>query len=489
MARVVIVGAGPTGLWLGSELALAGVDVTLIEKRTERNPAARAFTNHPRTMEIWASRGIVDRFLDAGQTLPHSHFGLLDDRLDFQGLDTPFPHVLILEQPAVEERLEEYARGVGVDIRFGHTFTGLTQRPDSVEVSVSTAGEDYLLDAEYLVGCDGARSPVRTAAGIGVSGTESTALSWLAEATLDDPPDVKYYTKTSPAGLLLIVDVGGGRHRFGGLDVRNAYTDDSTAEFTLAELAEKAVAVAGTDFGLRETFWQSRDASATRLADTYRAGRVFLAGDSAHRIFPAGGRGLNTGLQDAHNLGWKLAATLNGWAPDDLLDSYHGERHPVGAAVMRFTRAQMPLMTQFTPQISAMREVLSEMIGRVPELNRILAENTSGLDVVYPPSAPDAHPLTGRRAPNLTFSDGTTLLGLSTPTRYLLLDLTGGATLQTLDDDNASVYSGTPGGDRPDWRNVTAALIRPDGHVAWATEQTGASVRPAAEAALKATRR
>ncbi|NMO57001.1 monooxygenase [Actinoplanes sp. TBRC 11911] len=489
MSRVVIVGAGPTGLWLGSELALAGVDVTLIEQRTERNPAARAFTNHPRTLELWASRGIVDRFLEAGHTVPHSHFGLLDDRLDFHDLDTRFPHVLILEQPRIEEILEEYALGLGVDIRFGHAFTGLTQRPDSVVVSVSGPGGEYELEGDYLVGCDGSRSPVRAAAGIGASGTESTGVSWIAEAVLDDPPEVNYYSAHSPAGNLLIVDVGNGRHRIGGFDARPGDQDDSAVEFTLAEMAEKATAVAGTDFGLRETFWRSRDISATRLADTYRAGRVLLAGDSAHRIFPAGGRGLNTGMHDAHNLGWKLAATMNGWAPDDLLDSYHEERHPVGAAVMRFTRAQMPLMTQFTPQIAALREVLSEMIARVPELNRILSENTSGLDVVYPPKAPDAHPLTGRRAPDLTFGDGTSLLGLvSTPARYLLLDLAS----HPLDVDEAApvvVHSGTAEGDRPDWRNVTAALIRPDGHVAWATEETGEARQAAAEAALKTIRR
>lgn len=292
---------------------------------------ARAFTNHPRTLEIWASRGIVDRFLDAGKTLPYSHFALLENRLDYRNLDTPFPHVLVLEQPDVERLLEEHALSAGVDIRRGHTFTGMTQGPESVVVRVSAPGGDYELEAEYLVGCDGTRSKVREAAGIDSVGTESTILSWLAEVTLDNPPDVPYYSNRGAAGTILVVDVGGGRHRVGGYDLRNSGPDDySSEEFTLAELAEKLAVIEGTDLGLRESYWQSQDGSATRLAERYRAGRVFLAGDAAHRIFPAGGRGLNTGVQDAANLGWKLAAVVNGWAPDDLLDSYHDERHRVG---------------------------------------------------------------------------------------------------------------------------------------------------------------
>jgi 2-polyprenyl-6-methoxyphenol hydroxylase-like FAD-dependent oxidoreductase len=436
-------------------------------------------------MELWASRGIVDRFLSEGPTVPNSHFALLDNRMDYGVLDTPFPFILILDQPQIEEILEAYALQAGVDIRRGHAFASLTQRPDSVAVQVVSPLGEYQLEAAYLVGSDGVRSPVREAAGIGFPGTKSVALSWMGDVHLDAPPDVTYFQKTGPAGSLLIVPLGPGRHRVGGYDVTMAGPVEGAPEPTAAELAAKVAAVAGTDFGLSESFWTSQSGTSTQLADSYRAGRVFLAGDAAHRSFPAGGRGLNTGIQDAANLGWKLAAVVQGRASGELLDSYHEERHPVGAALVSSTRAQVPLMTQFGEETTALRSVLNDVIAEVPEFGRRLAMMSSGLDVVYRPAAPGAHRLVGYRAPDLSFADGTTLFSLLSPSRHVLLDLTGGDSLLPLTGD-AVVHSAKTVGTHAEWASVRAALIRPDGHVEWASDATDDDVvRADAEAALR----
>lgn len=490
MENVVIVGGGPTGLWLGAELAHAGVDVTILERRDQRDPVLKGFTIQPRTLELWASRGIVDRFLEKGKTVPNSHFALLDNRMDYGVLDTPFPYILILDQPQVETILEDYALAAGVKIRRGHTFTGLTQRPDSVVARVATSEQDYDLEAGYLVGCDGVRSQVREAAGIPFPGTESTAITWLADVRLDDPPEAAYYQKTAPVGSLSVVPLGPDLHRISGTDLSAEWA----AEPTAAELAAKVESVAGTDFGLRESLWVSWTGTENRLAERYAVGRVFLAGDAAHRIYPAGGRGLNTGVQDAANLGWKLAAAVRHAAHDELLDSYHDERHAVGVDLIDSIRAQVPLMSQFSEEIMALRALLNTSIHEVPEFSRRLAAMTSGLDVVYRPRTADAHPLVGHRAPNMPFTNGTSLFGLLTPSRYLLLDLAGEGALNSLADEGPAqtrpmVHSSAPTQSREAWTSVRGALIRPDGHVAWASDETNrGAFLSAAQAALLTTR-
>ncbi|MFI7630548.1 FAD-dependent monooxygenase [Microbispora rosea] len=508
MGEVVIVGGGPTGLWLAAELRLAGVEVTVLERRAERDPHSKGFTIHPRTMELWASRGVGESFVAQGTRVPDSHFGLLDHRMDYGTLDTPFPYVLLLAQPKVEELMEDHARDLGADVRRGIAFTALTQEKDRVVVRAEGPAGPSAMETAFLVGCDGAGSAVRPAAGIGFPGTASTAYAWVADVTLDDPPAVPYFQKTNAAGQVLVVPIGPGLHRVAGVDGTGVLGDeDRPAE---KELRAWLVAVAGTDFGLHDPVWVSGTGSASCLADRYRDGRVLLAGDAAHRLFPAGGMGLNAGVQDAWNLGWKLAATVRGWAPDGLLDSYHAERHPVGAATLRLTRGQTALMTTFTPENLALRSVLDDAIAHAPEFSRFLAEQVSGIGVAYGRDAGD-HPLVGTRAPDLPLSGGPGLFALLTPGRYVLLDFTGAG--RALPGRVAAspapplppgapvlpepplppglvVCAGAPVESRAEWRRVRAALIRPDGHVAWASEESDeTALRSAAATALAATTR
>ncbi|MFJ5219708.1 FAD-dependent monooxygenase [Streptomyces sp. NPDC088354] len=496
MGEAVVVGAGPTGLWLAAELRLAGVDVTVVERREERFPHSKGFTIHPRTMEIWASRGIAHLFLDEGRKIPNSHFGLLDQRVDFSALDTPFPHILVLGQPRVEELLERYALDLGVDIRRGHSFAGLTQDADSVVARVESATGTYPLEADYLAGCDGAASGVRKAAGIAFPGTESTAYTWIADVTLDDPPAVPYFQRNSAAGQALVVPMGNGVHRVGGVNADEDGDEDWTEHAGAEELRTRLAAIAGSDFGLRDPLWISRTGSANRLAERYRRGRVLLAGDAAHRIFPVGGLGLNVGLQDAWNLGWKLAATLRGWAPDGLLESYHDERHGAGLALMELVRAQTSLMTDFRPDLLSLRSVLNRAVADVPAFSALLAKELSGLAVAYPPGG-DAHPLVGHRAPDIRLSDGRGLFSVIAPDRYVLLVASkADAEAVSALAGNAppphvlTVVADDPGAARTEWDRLRAALIRPDGHVAWAARAGGdGTLAAAAAAALAAVRR
>ncbi|GIF20437.1 2-polyprenyl-6-methoxyphenol hydroxylase-like FAD-dependent oxidoreductase [Actinoplanes tereljensis] len=378
---VVIVGAGPTGLWLAAELRLGGATVTVLETRTERDPNSKALTIHPRTIEILDCRGVAETFLAEGVRIPNGHFGGLPDRMDFAVLDTPYPFTLALPQARTEELLEARARALGATIRRGCRVIGLADR------GVELAG-GKTVPARFVVGCDGTRSVVRTAAGVDFPGTDATTWGFLGDVVLDEPRLANY---AGPDGGLMMVPMGGGITRLVGA------TPDTTGpgELGLDELRASVQRIAGTDFGMRDPVWLSRFGNATRQAVTYRRGSVLLAGDAAHQHFPTGGVGMNVGIQDAHNLGWKLAAVVTGRAAEPLLDTYHEERHPVGAALLEHTRAQTALMTGWTPEGQALRALLSRLIATAPDMSRQLAERLSGLDVAY---------ATGRRVPNL---DGT----------------------------------------------------------------------------------
>ena len=488
--QVVIAGAGPAGLWLAAELRLGGVSVTVVEQRAGVDPRSKALTVHPRTIEVLASRGAHGPFLAEGLRIPGGHFAMLDDRLDFKALDTPFPYTLALPQARTEELLEEHALALGASVVRGHRVTGFTEHPKSVVVRVDGPDGPYELRAAYLVGCDGARSTVRTAAGIEFPGTPSTVLGWLGDVTLDSPPRPGFSTFGLRGGLL-VAPLPGGRHRLVGVSP-DSLTTEPPGELTLDELRAKAVAVAGEDFGMRDPVWLSRFGNATRLAAEYRRGRVLLAGDAAHQHFPTGGVGMNVGIQDAHNLGWKIAATIGGWAPESLLGTYHTERHPVGSQLMQHSRAQTALMTGFTPEGLDLRAFLSGMIATQPAFGTVLSERLTALAVDYATPDPAAHPLVGTRAPDLAFTgsgNGGGLMGRLRADRYLLLDLTRGV-LADLARPGLAVL--TTALDRPPaaWAPVRAALIRPDGHVAWAgAAEDETALAEAADSALALTHR
>jgi 2-polyprenyl-6-methoxyphenol hydroxylase-like FAD-dependent oxidoreductase len=472
--QVVIAGAGPVGLWLAAELRLGGISVAVLEPRLERDPHSKALTIHPRTLEVLASRGVHRPFLDEGMQIPSGHFALLDNRMDFRLLETDFQFTLALPQARTEELLEIHALASGASVFRGHRVAGHSEDVDSVTVRVEGPDGDYDLRAEFLVGCDGTRGTVRSSAGIGFPGTETTVLGWLGDVVLDDPPASQVFSTAGPEGIVMVVPLPGGIHRLVGQDPGDVRTD-WPADLTLDDLRAKVAAIAGTDFGMRDPAWLSRFGNASRQAEAYRKGRVLLAGDAAHQHMPTGGVGLNVGVQDAMNLGWKLAATVNGWAPDGLLDTYHDERHPVGADLLESTRAQTALVAAFTPDGQQLRRLMSTLIAERPDFARGLAERLSGLFVSYPPTDPAAHRLTGRRAANLTFAGSArTLFDLLNDGHYVLLDLRADDSTPLPSEPGSPVVArrGRLTGAPADWLPVRAALIRPDGHIGWASEET-----------------
>ncbi|MFG1925208.1 FAD-dependent monooxygenase [Cryptosporangium sp. NPDC048952] len=380
MVDVVVVGAGPTGLWLAGELRLGGATVTVVEARAQRDPNSKALTIHPRTIEIFDCRGVVEPFLAEGLRIPNGHFGALPDRMDFSVLDTPYPFTLALVQARTEELLEARAVSLGATVRRGCSVVGLAAA--GVELA-----DGSVIEARYIVGCDGVRSTVREAAGIDFPGTDATTWGWLGDVVLDAPPERGFASIAGVEGGLMIVPLPGGIHRFVGGDP----VGDRPGELQFDEFRATVRRIAGTDFGMRDPVWLSRFGNATRQAASYRRGNVLLAGDAAHMHFPTGGVGMNVGIQDAHNLGWKLAAVVTGRADESLLDTYHEERHPVGAELLRHTRAQTALINAYSAEGQALRSVLSEMIAIAPDLSRELAERLSGLSVAY---------ASGRRVPD-----------------------------------------------------------------------------------------
>ncbi|MEW1740014.1 FAD-dependent monooxygenase [Nocardia beijingensis] len=456
--QVVVVGAGPVGLWLAAELCLGGAEVLVLEARTEPDPNSKAMAVHPRTLEILASRGCVDRFLAEGNRIPSGHFAALDTRLDFRLLDTSYPFTLTLPQVRTEQLLETHARAAGADVRRGQRVTGLTVRAESVTVHLD---EEADIEAEWVVGCDGVRSTVRQSAGIAYPGADSTLLGWLGDVELADPPPQPVFTEWTEAGLLMGVRLAGETYRLIGITPEDLRTD-WPGPLTLCELRRKTRTIVHTDWAMHSPRWLSRFGNAARQAERYRAGRVLLAGDAAHQHMPAGGIGMNLGLADAMNLGWKLAATVSGRARDDLLDTYHTERHPIGTRALHITQAQAALMTAFSPDGRQLRALLSDMITNRPEFARTLGEHLSGLSATYP-AAPGAHPLIGHRAPDLPLTDGRTLFATLTGARHVLVDLTGARKPAA----NLPLARAVSIHDRPQWAGATAALIRPDGYLAW----------------------
>jgi 2-polyprenyl-6-methoxyphenol hydroxylase-like FAD-dependent oxidoreductase len=463
-AEVIVVGAGPVGLWLACELRLAGVSTLLLERTEARPEYTRGSTVHARTVEVLAMRGLADVPLEQGVRLPNWHFGMLTTPIDLTGLDSPYPFVLSYPQPFLEALLERRALDLGATVLRGHTVVDLTQDADAVRVEVHGPGGGQTFDAAFVVGCDGAGSTVRKAAGIGFPGTESTLYSYLGDVSLAHPPMRGTVAQASPQGTLIVGHLPGGRYRVAGFDPSDQARD---TPMTFDRLRASVMRVAGTDFGMSDAGWLSQTGNAARLAETYRRGRVLLAGDAAHMHFPAGGVGLNVGVQDAMNLGWKLAAVVHHRAAPDFLDTYHAERHPVGLDLLEHTRAQTGLLTNFTAEGLALRSLLAGLLTEMPALSARLAGILSGLDVHYPPDDPAAHPLVGRRVPDLRTAAGN-VFSLLVDARPVLVDFTG-ASVAPPGIRAVAAAESWPGAE-----HLAAVLVRPDGYVWWATDAAGA---------------
>lgn len=470
---VLIAGAGPTGLMLAGELALAGIDVAVVERRARQEVlGSRAGGLHPRTLEVLDQRGIAERFIVQGQrhTAVHYHVAL-----DVSDSPTRHNYVLGLWQRHTERILADWVGELGVPIRRGCEVMGFVQDESGVDVRL---GDGSAIRAAYLVGCDGGRSVVRKAAGIDFPGWEATT-SWLiAEAQMSEEPAWGF--RHDALGTHAIGKSEDGRPRI-------VLTEAGVAaggEPALGELRAAMMTVYGTDFGLQGVAWLSRFTDMTRQAAAYRAGRVLLAGDAAHVHPPLGGQGLNLGVQDAVNLGWKLAQVVKGVSPASLLDTYHAERHPVGARVLRNTMAQTAIRRP-DERSKALGEYLAEFL-RMQEPRRRMAAELSGLDIQY--ALGEGHPLLGRRMPDLDLvtDDGPqhvyALLHEAWPV-LLNLGARGGIDIGPWADRLRLVEAEYRGAwELPVLGIVaapTAVLIRPDGHVAWVGGGSGAGLADA----------
>ncbi|MBV9365715.1 MAG: FAD-dependent monooxygenase [Solirubrobacterales bacterium] len=476
---VVIVGGGPTGMMLAAELALAKVDVAVVERRPDHALAgSRAGGFHSRTIEVLDQRGIADRFLAEGQVVQVTNFGRA--ALNMSDLPTRHPYTLGLWQSKIERILASWIAELPVDIYYGCEVTGFAQDDTGVDVERSDGGR---LRAQYLVGCDGGRSVIRKAAGIDFPGWGATISHLIAEVDMIEAP---------PLGMRRDAI---GVHGLSRLDyeIRDGevvYSDSgpirvmvteprvgSTTEPTLRDLSEALITVYGTDFEIHNPSSISRFSDATRQAAAYRAGRVLLAGDSAHVHYPVGGQGLGLGVQDAVNLGWKLAQVVRGTSPESLLDTYHDERHPVAARWLKHTMALTALQRQ-DERTQALVDIASELAS-MDEPRKRLVGIVSGLDIHY--DLGDGHPLLGRRMPDLDLvtPDGpmrvfellhagcSVLLNLAEPGGF---DITAwAARVQQIDAEYAGLW------ELPVLGAVTAptaVLIRPDGYVAWVGDRT-----------------
>ncbi|MFJ9775920.1 FAD-dependent monooxygenase [Kitasatospora sp. NPDC101157] len=478
MVDVIVVGGGPVGMLLAAELRLHDVEVVVLEKQARPSPHSRAFRLQPRTMEMLDYRGLAQRFRDGHKDWPMAHFAGLQPLLRLDGLESEHAYSLLIPQAETERLLAERAAELGVTVRRGHALTGLSQDEQAVRAEVVGPDGPYTLRADYLVGCDGGAGTVRKAAGFAFPGTSAQVSALLGDVVLEDPAQLPTGipgTARTPRGLLMAVALEPPVTRVLTTEFR-APQAAGAAPVTVEELRAAIERVTGEQVAIREARWLSRFGDATRLVEEYRRGRVLLAGDAAHIHFPIGAQGLNLGLQEAMNLGWKLAAEVRGEAPEGLLDSYHRERHPVAVRVLRETRAQLALMNP-DERTDPLRELVAELLA-IPQVNRHLAGLVAGTDTCYADQGQD-HPWVGRPAPRLELKaeDGreVRIAELLNPGRAVLLALAAPPAVPLPRGvDLVTATAATP----PD---AQALLIRPDGHVAWA----GAADDPALTRALE----
>lgn len=467
-AAVIIAGAGPAGLMLAGELRLAGVEVIVLEKLPKRTGESRGLGFTARTMEIFDQRGLLSRFGDI-ETSNQGHFGGLP--VDFAVLEGAQQAAKSIPQSHTETVLEEWVTELGTDLRRSHEVLSFTDEGDHVAVEVRGPEGVHTLTARYLIGCDGGRSLIRKAAGFDFPGTAATLEMFLADIRgVDLEP--RMIGETLPGGMVMVGPLPGGTTRIIVCE-RGTPPQRRTTPPSFEEVAAAWKRLTGTDISHGTAEWVSSFGDATRQVTEYRRGRVILAGDAAHIHLPAGGQGMNTSIQDAVNLGWKLAAVVSGRSPESLLDTYHDERHPVGQRLLMNTRAQ-GLLFLSGPEVQPLRDVLNELIAYEP-VSRHLAGMVSGLEISYNVGRGD-HPLLGKRMPRLelvTPDRKTSSTELLHAGRGLLLDLADNATLRARAagfSDRIDIVTAAPHGvpaGHP-LEGTAAVLVRPDGYVAWA---------------------
>jgi 2-polyprenyl-6-methoxyphenol hydroxylase-like FAD-dependent oxidoreductase len=470
MSEVIVVGAGPTGLLLAGDLAQAGIAVTLLERRTDESNLTRAFAVHARTLEILDARGLADELAATGQRVPELLL-LRRVRVDLSALPSRFPYLVVTPQYQTERLLTERAVRLGVRIVNGAEVVALRQDADGVDVDVKIAGATQTMRAAYLVGTDGVRSAVRGALGLPFPGRSAIRSVMLADVKLEQAPSDVLTVNTAGDAFAFLAPFGDGWYRVIAWSRDDQQPD--RAPVTIDEIRSVVVRALGTDYGMHDARWVSRFHSDERQVPSYRVGRVLLAGDAAHVHSPAGGMGMNTGLQDAANLGWKLAATLRGTAPAGLLDSYQSERHPVGRMVLRLSGGLLRVGTSRPWQLPMLRAAAT-LAARFDAVTRRAAGQVSGIAIGY--GRPNgAHPWTGRRAPDLPLVDGGRLYEALRDGRFVLVvpDGVKGAGLDGATVDGVRVVRSTVPG--------PVVLVRPDGYIGWAAD---APSRSAVEAGI-----
>jgi len=463
-ADVLVVGAGPTGLALACELALAGVKCRLLERRSEEPNITRAFAVHARTLELLDARGLAEEVLRHGVPV-RTIAPVPGASLDLAVLDSRYPMIFIAPQSGTERVLRARAEQLGVEIVRDSEVVGIEQDGTGVRVEVGGA-RPRTERARYVVGCDGAHSAVRRMIGVDFAGTQYETHILLADVRLTEPPAEAMFARTNTDGAVIAVPFGDGWFRVIAWD-RQRDRVPLAEPVTLAEMQDAFRRIAGSDLGMGRPRWSTRFLSERRQAARYRVGRVFLAGDAAHVHSPLGGQGMNTGIQDAMNLGWKLAAAVHGTAAPWLLDSYAEERHPVGEQVLRLTDTFNRLVLGQSKVRNLVQALAIRTILRFPRTRRAMAERLSGIGVRYPARSGGGHAWAGRRMPDLDCA-GTRLYEHLRDGRFVLVTREPLA----LGDGPAVPVVRCPALDGP-----AMVLVRPDGYVAWASDRMPATPR------------